>query len=168
MNSLEILAQVYEKKKYYLLTFVVAVTCFIIFYKLMLINIANHSLKNFIIMSGYNSTFFTLLSFVIISILFGIYICLVTYKFNLIKAMKKKKGNSISFWGYFGLIAGVFGAGCPSCGSLMFAFFGAPLALMYFPFKGFELRILSIIILIIAIYFLGRSINNSCKIKQNI
>ena len=166
MNILEILAQVYANKKYYILTFIVAVIAFIVFYKLMLVNIANHSLKIFIMMSGYNYTFFTLLSFVVISLLFGVYINLVVYKFNLIKTIKRKKGGSIGFWGYFGLIAGVFGAGCPTCGSLMFTLLGAPLALMYFPFKGLELRILSIIILLMAIYFFGKSIGEGCGVKK--
>ena len=73
----------------------------------------------------------------IISLLFGVYISLVLFKFNLKKSsMNKKKGFS-GISGYLGVVAGVFGAGCPTCGSVVFAILGAPLALMYFPFRGF-------------------------------
>ncbi len=165
MKTLEILKQIYANKKYYLLTLIVALLSFIVFYKLMLAKITNHSLKIFIMMSGYNYTYFTLLSFVMISVLFGVFLSLAVYKFKLIKTIKEKKGNSIGFFGYLGLVAGVFGAGCPTCGSVVFALFGAPLALMYLPFKGAELRVLSVLILIVSIYFLTKSLDK-CDLKK--
>ena len=152
------LRQVYKNKKYIYITLIAAIVLFIVFYKLMLAKIADNSLKIFIMMSGYNYTFFTLLSFVVISVLFGIYLSVFIYRFKLIKIMKEKKGSSIGFIGYLGLIAGVFGAGCPTCGSVIFALVGAPLALMYLPFRGLELRLLSIVILIVSIYLLTRSL----------
>ncbi len=164
-EGLGILKQIYKNKKYFYITFISAIVLFIVFYKLMLAKIANHSLKIFIMMSGYDYTYFTLLSFVIISVLFGIYLSVFIYRFKLLKAMKEKKGSSIGFVGYLGLIAGVFGAGCPTCGSVVFALVGAPLALMYLPFKGLELRVLSIILLLISIYILTRSLYKcgACK-----
>ncbi len=153
-----VLRQVYKNRKYFYMTLIVAVVSFIVFYKLTLATISNNSLKIFIMMSGYNYTYFTLLSFVIISVLFGIYLSIFVYRFKLIKLMREKKGISIGFIGYLGLVAGVFGAGCPTCGSVIFALIGAPLALMYFPFRGLELRLLSIVILLISIYILTRSL----------
>ncbi len=164
-EGLGILKQIYKSKKYFYITFISAIVLFIVFYKLMLAKIANHSLKIFIMMSGYNYTYFTLLSFVVISVLFGIYLSVFIYRFKLIKLMREKKGTSISFIGYLGLIAGVFGAGCPTCGSVIFALVGAPLALMYLPFRGLELRLLSIVILLISIYLLTKSLYKcgACK-----
>lgn len=166
MKPLEILRQIYENKKYYFLTTIITIISFVIFYKLMLAKITNHSLNIFMQMSGSNFTFFNLLGFLIISILFGIYISIIVYKFKLIKNINKKKGSVIGFTGYFGLIAGVFGAGCPTCGSVIFALFGAPLALMYFPLKGLEFQIFSIIILLISNYFLIKSLNKSCNLDK--
>ncbi len=117
-------------------------------------------------MSGYDYTYFTLLSFVIISVLFGVYLSLVVYRFKLVKIMREKKGISVGFIGYLGLVAGVFGAGCPTCGSVIFALVGAPLALMYFPFRGLELRILAIVILLVSIYILTRSLYR-CDFKYH-
>ncbi len=160
-----ILKEIYKNKKYYYLTFIVAIVLFVVLYKLTLATIADNSLKIFIMMSGYNYTYFTLLSFVVISVLFGIYLSVFIYRFKLIKLMKEKKGTSIGFIGYVGLVAGVFGAGCPTCGSVIFALVGAPLALMYFPFRGLELRLLSIVILLISIYILTRSLYR-CNISE--
>ncbi len=157
-ETLNTLKQIYKNRKYFYLTLIVAVVLFIIFYKLTLATIADNSLNIFIMMSGYNYTYFTLLSFVIISVLFGVYLSVFIYRFKLIKIIKEKKGTSIGFIGYLGLIAGVFGAGCPTCGSVVFALVGAPLALMYFPLRGLELRLLSIVILLVSIYLLTKSL----------
>ena len=157
-ESINVIRQIYKNKRYIYLSLITAIISFIVFYKLTLVTIANNSLKVFIMMSGYNYTYFTLLSFVIISVLFGIYLSVFIYRFKLIKLMKEKKGTSIGFIGYLGLIAGVFGAGCPTCGSVVFALVGAPLALMYLPFRGLELRLLSIVILLVSIYLLTRSL----------
>ena len=46
-EAINILKQIYKNKKYYYLTFVVAVVSFIVFYKLMLAKIADNSLKIF-------------------------------------------------------------------------------------------------------------------------
>ena len=61
------LGRVYENKKYLYFTLVSSVIFFIIFYKLTLASIAGNSLEIFIMMSGYNYTYFTLLSFVLIT-----------------------------------------------------------------------------------------------------
>ena len=49
--------------------------------------------------------------------------------------------------------------------NFLFGFIGMPLALMYLPFRGLELQVLGVLILIISIYFTGKSINGSCKVK---
>ncbi len=164
-ETINVIKQIYKNRKYFYITLIVAIVLFVVLYKLTLATIADNSLKIFIMMSGYNYTYFTLLSFVVISVLFGVYLSVFVYRFKLIKIMKEKKGTSIGFIGYLGLVAGVFGAGCPTCGSVVFALVGAPLALMYLPLRGLELRLLSIVILIVSIYLLTRSLYK-CDLKN--
>ncbi len=157
-DVLLVLKQIYQNKKYIFISLITGVISFFIFYKLTLATTANHSLKIFIMMSGYNYTYFTFLTLALTSILFGVYFSIIVYRFNLIKrANKNKKSILGGFFGFFGFFAGAFGAGCPTCGSVVFALIGMPLALMYFPFKGMELRILSVVILFISIYILSKS-----------
>lgn len=158
------LKQVYKDKKYLGILIIAGLTSFVVLYWLMVAKIADNSLRIFIMMSGYNYTYFTLLSFVIISFLFGTYLSIAIFKFDLLKKSRKnKKGFSGSLGGYFGLVAGVFGAGCPTCGAVIFGLIGAPLALMYLPFKGAELRVLAIGILLFSNYTLIKSLNK-CEI----
>lgn len=165
-----LLKTMYKEKKYIIISLITAIVLFVVFYKLMLATIAGNSLKTFIMMWNYNYTYFTLLSFFIISVLFGIYLSLAVYRFNLIKKsrerLKGKKGRIASFFGLIGAFIGAFGAGCPTCGAVLFGLLGAPLALMYFPFQGAELRILSIVILIVSIYIISKSLIE-CNVKIN-
>ncbi len=165
-RALETIERVYSNTKYFYFTIISSIIFFLIFYKLTLVNVANSDLKIFIMMQGANYSFFTFLSFWIIAILFSVYISIAIYRFNLIKSSGKKKGFLANFFGFTGFSAGVFGAGCPTCGSIVFALFGAPLALMYFPFGGAELRVLSMIILLISIYILSRS-SIKCDVKRD-
>jgi len=125
--------------------------------------VTNQSLGIFIMMNGFwymLSTFFLL---GIAAVLFGLYVMLLIFKIkNKTKNLKRKVSG---LFGASGLITGLFSAGCPMCGGFLFGIFGAPLALFFLPFKGLELRILSIIILLMAIYFFGKSIGKSNKNK---
>ncbi len=165
MNKMfETLKRIYKNKKYVYISLITAIISFIIFYQLTVAKIADNSLKIYIMMSGYNFTYFSLLSFAIISALFGIYLSVIIYKYE---ASKKLRKNSFGFFGFVGALVGAFGAGCPTCGAVLFGLIGSPLALMYFPYKGMELRVLSIIILIIATYLTIKSLNKceTCEIK---
>ena len=165
-DVLLVLRQIYQNKKYILISLITGIISFFIFYKLTLATTANHSLKIFIMMSGYNYTYFTFLTLALTSVLFGVYLSIVVYRFNLIKCANKNKKSILgSFFGFLGFFAGAFGTGCPTCGSVVFALIGMPLALMYFPFKGMELRVLSVGILFISIYILSRSIIR-CKFNN--
>ncbi|MCR4284817.1 MAG: hypothetical protein NUV97_02100 [archaeon] len=111
-------------------------------------------------MSGTNYTFFNLVMLAIISLLFGIYIALVYFKIKLSMSVAKT-----GILGTIGIIIGAFAAGCPTCGAFLFSLIGMPLALMYLPFRGAELTILSIIILLLSVYLISRSLI-TCKISQ--
>ncbi len=147
------------REKIHLFTFLLAsIFIFGIFSFLTLVTTADYSIKIFIIMNGMFYTILTFLSFIVISLLFGLYITLLIYKIKKIR----KSGFKTNIFGIAGLSFGVFGAGCPMCGSLIFGFFGAPLALFFMPFKGLELRFLSIILMFISVFIISKNLNNKC------
>jgi len=166
-NFFDNLKKVFENKKYVYISLITAVISFVVFYKLTLFNIAKNRLDLYIMMWGWDYTYFSLLSFFVIAVFFGIYLSLIIYKYNLFKQEKKRQGIAIGSFGFIGFVIGALGAGCPTCGAFLLGLLGAPLALMYLPYKGMELRILSILILGIAIYFITKSLNkcSSCEIK---
>jgi len=153
--------EVLSRGNYLLIFLITSVLGFYVLYKLTLATIAEHSLKIFVIMSGLNYTFFNLVVLGIISLLFGIFMSLFVYKVILMRTLSKT-----GFFGTIGLAAGLFSAGCPTCGSVLFALFGMPLALFYLPFKGMELKVLSVVFLLFSNYFLARSFVE-CKVKNN-
>lgn len=67
-------------------------------------------------------------------------------------------------------IAGLFGIGCASCGSFLassvLAVFGASSLIALLPLKGLEFAILSILLLSLSIYWLGKEIKNdpNCRL----
>lgn len=141
----------------------VSVLMFIVLYFLTLATTTNYSLEIFITMNGILYTILTFLMDAIISLLFGTYVTLIVYKFQMSRAITEcNKENAISLMGF---ASGILGAGCPMCGSLIFGLLGAPLVLFLLPFKGLELRALSIILLLISIFFLVKNLER-CGIKR--
>ena len=153
---------VLSQKNHVLYFLLAGVLVFIVLYALTLATTTDHSLEIFVMMNGFSYTLATLLMFVAISLLFGLYVSLAVYTFRINKASVRK--NSA---GFFGFIAGIFGAGCPMCGSAVFGLFGAPLALFFLPFKGLELRALSIVLLVVSVFLISRNLKNCnrCRIK---
>jgi len=154
-TSITTIKTVLSKRNYFFLFFFSSLISFFVFYFLTLWTVTNKSLRIFIEMNGYNYVFFSFLFMAVISLLLGIFISLFVFKIRIRK--------SYGVFGFLGLITGVFSSGCPMCGSIIFALFGMPLALFLMPFKGLELRVLSIILLTISIYSLSKNLN-SCKI----
>ncbi len=153
-DTRKIIFEVLIKKNYFLAFAGVSIMIFALLYYLTLATTTDQSISIFIMMNGVNYASATFVLLGVIALLSGIYVSLLIFKI-------KMKGMAIagSSIGLSGIIAGIFGAGCPMCGSLVFGAFGAPLALFFMPFKGIELRVLSIILLSISIYFLARSLN---------
>jgi len=143
-----------KKEKYLAITIVTSIIFFSLLYFLTVINVYEKSIFIYAIMNGTLFTIFSLLSSVILSLVFGIYLSLVIYKINLSKSHSHK--SNIYTTG--ALTAGTVVTGCPSCGIPLLALAGFPLALMSLPFKGLEIKFLSIIIIIISIYFLTKKL----------
>lgn len=152
--------RVLSKWNYFFIFLITALISFLVFYKLTLATVADNSLEIFVEMSGLNYTFFNLVVLVIISLLFGVFLSLFVYRVVLMRKMSKT-----GLFGTVGLAFGLFSAGCPMCGSVFFALIGMPLALFYLPFKGLELKVLSIVFLLFSNYFLARSLTN-CEVYE--
>lgn len=161
-KHLNFIGNVLSNWKYLLLFVITSLIGFAIMYKLTMINVANESIKIFILMSGVNYTFLDLFISAIISILFGLLAVLFIYKFNLVR-----KTSKVGFLGALGVVIGLFAAGCPTCGAFLFALIGFPLALMYLPWGGMELKLLSIIFLLLSNYLIIQGMLG-CKIKKGI
>ncbi len=161
-ESKKVIKNVLSRKNYLILFTSATILLFLILYLLTLASTTNQSLSIFIMMNGLAYTISTFFLLSVISLLFGIYVSLFAYKIRM--SIKGNKAISIS-GGSGGFIVGLFGAGCPMCGSVIFALFGAPLALFFMPFKGLELRVLSIIILSLSVYLVSRNLY-CCEIKN--
>jgi len=103
---------------------------------------------------------------VLISVLFGIDIALIVYKFNLSKKMGLKENSS----SVLGIVGGALGSGCPICGATLLGLLGVSGGLAVLPFKGLGLKALSLALLLFSTYKVSESIFNckTCKIgKRN-
>ena len=151
----QITVPVLKRKKYGLIALAAAILMAALSYYLTIVNVAFHSFFALVQMDGWAFTTISLGLSLIISALFGIYLGLFIFRHDLIKDNKNVK-PIIS--GIGGTITGVIAAACPTCGAPLLAFFGAPLALMALPFQGLEIKVLSILLLLLSIYLLAESI----------
>jgi len=114
-----------------------------------------------------NFTFVSATYTVLISILFGINTAIIVYYIRDYKSKLEKTGVTTST---FGIIAGAFGIGCASCGSLILTSFlsllGIGGSLAFLPFGGQEFGFLGVILLTVSTYMLLKKLNkpNVCKI----
>ena len=161
-ESKKVIKNILSRRNYFILFASTTILLFLIFYMLTLATTTDHSLSIFIMMNGLGYAISTFFRLFVISLLFGVHASLFAYKIR--RNIKGNKAISIS-GGSGGFIAGLFGAGCPMCGSVIFALFGAPLALFFMPFKGLELRVLSILILSLSVYLISKNIY-CCGIKN--
>ena len=93
---------------------------------------------------------------IILSLLFGFLISLITYKTKMLKNFSKKTGFLTSAGIFFGVIA----PGCSACGVGFISVIGfGSAAIAFLPWKGFELMILSVLLLLYAVYKISDQIN---------
>lgn len=141
---------------------------FALSYYLMLFNITDKSIVAYAYMNG---TWYTAASVAftgIISIFFGVYVAMWLFRKDI---LKQRKRSAPSIMGAGGALSGIMVAGCPTCGAPALALFGAPLALMALPFKGLEIKIASIALLFLSIYWLTenvyRQVFGACELSTS-
>lgn len=151
---------VFSNKKYLLISIVSGIALFSILYYFIVAKIADNSLRIAIMMSGAGYITWSVTLIFLTSLFFGIYLSLLVFKVSSSIAIGGK-----SVVGAIGAGIAGFGVGCPTCGAVLFTLIGAPLALMYLPFKGVELQVLGVAFLLVSIYFVSNSISGVCKVK---
>lgn len=145
--------------KYFLIFVLMSLVGFLMMYKFTMLTVANESFEIFVMMSGVNWTFLDLFVTAIIALLFGVFVSLFVYKFVLIRKVSK-----VGILGTIGLAIGLFSLGCPTCGAFFFMLIGMPLALMYLPFGGMELKVLSVGFLLLSNYLIIKGMVG-CDVK---
>jgi len=95
------------------------------------------------------------------SVLFGLDAALLLHKYKL---MKQASAGTTA-----GSVLGLFGSavasGCPVCGSTLFAVLGLSggAFLGALPLKGLEIKLLSIGLLLVSLFFVAKSLDPACK-----
>ncbi len=107
-------------------------------------------------MEGSFYLYFTFISNIIISILFGLNTVILVQRFRMKTKIAKESTLSGS-----GAIAGAFASGCPVCGSLLLPLIGISGGLTILPFRGLELKALAMSLMLVSTYFILKG-NNKC------
>lgn len=109
---------------------------------------------------GANQSFLSATYISLVAILFGLNVSLIVYH---LKLQKARLGGRDAAKSSAGLILGLLGVGCASCGSLilvtLFSFIGAGGILIYFPLHGQEFGILAVLILLYSNYSVLKKID---------
>lgn len=114
-----------------------------------------------------NMSIFSIIGLIVTALLFSVNVTLFVYYIRR-RYTHGPKRPGVS--GTFGFIIGLFGVGCASCGSLLFASLlsavGLGSLLSFLPFGGEELILLGIIFLLFSIYELLKKIRDPlvCRI----
>ncbi len=152
---LDILSPLLRRRRYLAPALLVSLLFFAGSYYLTVYKITDKNILSYSLMNGWWYTFLSLLFNLLIALLFGLYILLFILKLD-IKAAQKRSTHAYA--GAGGLIGGLLSAGCPTCGAPLLAWLGAPLALLALPFKGLEIKVLSLVFLLLAVHLLTKNI----------
>lgn len=133
-------------------------------YYLTVLNVYKHSIEVFAMLNGEWFTVFSLLFSLIVSIFFGIYVALLVFKRDIQISLAPTSETMAGVGGFISLIA----TGCPACGAPLLGLIGMPLGLFTLPFKGSEIKVLAILLLILSVYLVSKNIKNllSCEVKK--
>jgi len=159
-ETLESIKLVFDNRKYLWISLIFGIVSFGALYYLLVAKVADQNIWTSVMMSG---PLFVTMSIIIISLMS--FLSAILFSMTLFHFNNFKKGNKKGFFGFIGSGIAAFGVGCPTCGAFLFGLIGMPLALTYLPWRGIELQIVGILILILSIYLTGKSLTSSCKFK---
>ena len=160
-ETLELIKLVFNSRKYIWISLIFGILSFGILYYLLVVKVANQDIWISVMMSGALFVTLSIVSITLMSFLSAILFSMILFHFN-----NFRKGSEKGFFGFIGSGIAAFGVGCPTCGAFLFGLIGMPLALTYLPWRGIELQLFGILILILSIYLTGKSIRGVCKIKK--
>ncbi len=115
---------------------------------------------------GSNFSFFSRSVIIILALLSGINLAFLVYFLK--SRIKSAAANGL---GFLGIISGLVGIGCASCGSVIlssiFGFTAASGWLGFLPWQGVEFAVFGLALLLFSIFLLAKKIQNPlvCKIK---
>jgi len=93
-------------------------------------------------------------------ILFGVNVALAVYLFRRTKRLTMKDQSGTVLGG----TVGAFAAACPVCGAFLLSLIGVSGGLASLPFNGLELKVASLLLIIISLWLIARRIRNpQCK-----
>ena len=124
-------------------------------YYLMVFNITDKNIVAYAYMNGTWYTIGSLILTALISIMLGLYLAVWRFRRELAAARNTAGHAALSASGALG---GLLAAGCPTCGAPLLALLGAPLALLALPFRGLELKALSLILIFLSVYSLAENL----------
>lgn len=112
---------------------------------------------------GRSIDFYSFITIILISILFGIFVSLIFHKTNLNAKYSDKK---IGILGWLGILLGLLIPGCTLCGVGILSLMGLSAgALSFLPKRGLELSILAIAILLFTVLKLSENMY-SCEVNS--
>ncbi|HLD88596.1 MAG TPA: hypothetical protein VI894_00165 [Candidatus Nanoarchaeia archaeon] len=94
---------------------------------------------------------------VLLSLLFGLNVALMVYKFDSAKKTGLKEGGTVFSGAFLGSIA----SGCPACSVTLASLLGLTGFILTLPFKGLEFKVLGIVVLGFSTAMLSK--NMECK-----
>src|SRR3989344_3958664 len=144
--------------KHFILFILISIATFIGLYYLTFYFTTPRALRS---MEGSFYLYFTFISNIIISVLFGLNAVILVQRFRMKARIAKESSLSGS-----GVVAGAFASGCPVCGSLLLPLIGVSGGLATFPFRGLELKALAVLLIIVSTYFMLKS--NKCDLCENV
>lgn len=159
-ETLEVIRLVFAGRKYVWISVASGLIVFSLLYYFLVSSVADNDIWISVMMSGAGHTTWSIVSSLLIASLFGVYLSLVVFKISMLRAV----GGS-SLFGLVGGSVGAFGVGCPTCGAFLFSLVGAPLALMYLPFRGLELQTVGVFAMLFSVFLVAKSINSKCELK---
>ena len=166
---LTIWKEIFSKPRYLILTIVTALIMYIVTVissdylelKIVLKQKSLNLIWNYFVGFPITITGYSAISLFLICILFGLFVTLNKYKSNQII---KQKGT---IFGTIGVFLGLIAPGCAACGVGLASAIGLAGILVYLPFKGFEVSIIAIILLVWANLKVSKSLLmlNICSVK---
>jgi hypothetical protein len=84
--------------------------------------------------------------------------------FSSIRRIKQQGNITLSVGG--ASIIGLAAAGCSTCGISLFALFGLSTAVSSLPFRGLELHILALVLLLVSLWYMIKKLNEEIYCKS--
>jgi len=107
----------------------------------------------------------SIISLALLAVLTGMSISLAIFKMKNLQSFNLQQGGAVGIGGF---LMGVLVPGCSSCGIGVLASLGLASGLAVLPFRGLEISILSIIVMVILVAWLATGARDApaCKIKS--